>query len=134
MGWDCRRAPAPAVNALSHQPADRPMLRTRFPFASLAALLVPFSLASAQDAVYKPRISAASDEPLRAMKRFRVPPGLQVDLFAAEPMLANPVAFCFDGKGRCYVAETFRLHAGVPDIRGHMNWLDDDLACRTVED
>jgi quinoprotein glucose dehydrogenase len=49
-------------------------------------------------------------------------------------MLANPVSFCFDEKGRCYVAETFRLHHGVPDNRDHMDWLDDDLAARTVED
>src|SRR6185312_6363694 len=41
---------------------------------------------------------------------------------------------CFDEKGRCYVAETFRLHAGVTDNRGHRNWLDDDLASRTVAD
>ena len=25
-------------------------------------------------------------------------------------------------------------HAGVTDTRGHMYWLDDDLACRTVAD
>ena len=43
-------------------------------------------------------------------------------------MLANPVSFAFDEKGRCFVAETFRLHHGVTDNRGHMNWLDDDLA------
>ncbi|HUY88951.1 MAG TPA: hypothetical protein VMV10_09475 [Pirellulales bacterium] len=24
--------------------------------------------------------------------------------------------------------------AGVTDIRGHMGWLNDDLACRTVDD
>ena len=28
-------------------------------------------------------------------------PGLKVELFAAEPLLANPVAFCIDEKGRC---------------------------------
>src|SRR5262249_31224270 len=33
-----------------------------------------------------------------------------------------------------YVAETFRLHAGVTDTRAHMYWLDDDLACRQVAD
>ena len=66
--------------------------------------------------------------------RFRVPAGLNVELFAAEPLLANPVAFCIDEKGIVYVAETFRLNAGVTDTREHMNWLDDDLACRTVAD
>ncbi len=49
-------------------------------------------------------------------------------------MLANPVAFCLDEKGVVYVAETFRLDAGVTDTRGHMDWLDDDLASRTVAD
>src|SRR5262249_39422898 len=47
-------------------------------------------------------------------------------------LLANPVAFSFDEKGRCFVAETFRLHHGVTDTRGHMYWLDDDMACRSV--
>src|SRR5580658_10941228 len=58
---------------------------------------------------------------------------LKVDVWAAEPLLANPVCFCFDEKGRCYVVETHRLHDGVPDTRGKP-WLDDDLACRTVAD
>ena len=68
------------------------------------------------------------------MRSFRVPAGLTVELFAAEPMLANPVAFCVDEKGVVYVAETFRHNDGVTDTREHMNWLDDDLACRTVAD
>ena len=33
------------------------------------------------------------------MRSFRVPDGLAVELFAAEPLLANPVAFCIDEKG-----------------------------------
>jgi quinoprotein glucose dehydrogenase len=106
----------------------------------LAALALALSCAFLQadkpgpDKPYTPNVAAASDEPLTAVKKIRVPPGLQINLWAAEPLLANPVCFCFDGKGRCYVAETWRLHAGVTDIRGHMNWLDDDLACRTVAD
>src|SRR5216683_4206831 len=81
-----------------------------------------------------PLVAPASDEAERAIKRFRVPKGFKVELFAAEPLLANPVCFSIDEKGRFYVAETFRLHDGVTDIRGHMNWLDDDLACKSVED
>jgi len=64
----------------------------------------------------------------------KAPEGFKLELFAAEPHLANPVAFSFDHQGRLYVVETFRLHAGVTDIRGHMNWLDEDLASRSVED
>jgi quinoprotein glucose dehydrogenase len=83
---------------------------------------------------YSPRIAPASKEGEQALQRIRVPQGVKGTLFAAEPMLANPVSFCFDEKGRCYVAETFRLHHGVTDDRGHTYWLADDLACRTVAD
>jgi quinoprotein glucose dehydrogenase len=105
----------------------------------LAALLLVLGLFSTADGEresnpYTPFVAAASREGQQAIKRFQLPQGLQAELFAAEPLLANPVAFCFDEKGRCYVAETFRLHHGVTDNREHMNWLDDDLACRTVAD
>ena len=45
-----------------------------------------------------PRPPTRRSGPIRT---FRVPAGLKVELFAAEPMLANPVAFCIDEKGRC---------------------------------
>ena len=83
---------------------------------------------------YQPKVAPASDEGELAIKKFVAAPGLKIDLWAAEPHLANAVGFGFDELGRCYVAETFRLHAGAPDIRGIMNWLDEDLACRTVND
>jgi quinoprotein glucose dehydrogenase len=83
---------------------------------------------------FEPKLAAASKEPEQAMKRVRLPAGTKIELFAAEPLLANPVAFCFDEKGRCFVAETYRIQHGVTDNRGHMYWLDDDLASRTVAD
>ncbi len=83
---------------------------------------------------YDPPIAKASDEGLKAIRSFRVPAGLKVELFAAEPLLANPVAFCLDENGVAYVAETFRHSDGVTDTRNHMDWLDDDLASRSVAD
>jgi glucose/arabinose dehydrogenase len=56
-----------------------------------------------------------------------VPPGFKVDLFAAEPDLANPVAFHIDERGRFYVVETFRLSTGVLDIRGRKGWPNSDF-------
>src|SRR2546421_475975 len=82
----------------------------------------------------EPFVAAASKEAELAIKKFEAAPGLKVDLWAAEPMLANPVAFNFDERGRAFVCETFRLGAGVDDIRGLMNWLDEELAARTVDD
>ena len=88
----------------------------------------------AEDELYRPEVAGASPEASQAIRSIRLAPGLKVDLFAAEPLLANPVAFAVDEKGRFFVAETFRLHAGVTDNRGHMNWLDADMAARTVAD
>ncbi len=80
-----------------------------------------------------PKVAEASDEGQNAIKQFKVGEGLSMSLWAAEPLLANPVAFATDSKGRWYVAETFRLHAGVSDIRGHMEWLEAELASTSLE-
>lgn len=107
---------------------------------SLARLLllgfssVSTASALAQDQLYNPTVAPASAEPEGTRRAIRHPDDLGVSLFAAEPRLANPVAFSFDPKGRLFVVETFRLHAGVTDNRSHMNWLQDDLASRTVAD
>ena len=68
------------------------------------------------------------------MQRFELAAGIEVSLFAAEPLLANPVCLTIDEKGVVYVGETFRHHAGVTDIRERMSWLEDDLASKTVAD
>ncbi len=109
----------------------------------LVLLILPGIRGSAQSGVggpapppepYSPKIAPASDEAEQAIKGFRVTPGFNVEVFAAEPLLANPVAFCVDERNRFYIAETFRYHAGVTDTRSHMYWLNDDLASRTIED
>ncbi len=88
----------------------------------------------AQKGGYPPPVAAASPEGENAIKTFQVPAGLKVELVAGEPLVANPVAFSIDEQGRFYVVETFRLHAGVTDIRAHMDWLDRELAVKSVEE
>ncbi|MBI4664378.1 MAG: HEAT repeat domain-containing protein [Verrucomicrobia bacterium] len=90
-----------------------------------------FSISAAEIPARKsppPRIAPASPEAELAIRRFEVPPGFKVELFAAEPLLAHPVAFCVDEKNRFYVSESFRVGVQVTDIRGHMNWLNEELA------
>ena len=65
---------------------------------------------------------------------FRRPADLDIHLWAKEPMLANPVGFTLDERGRVYVAETHRVNHGVTDDRSRMFWLVDDLASRSIED
>ncbi len=81
-----------------------------------------------------PVIDAASDDATLALKRFSLPAGLEAKLWAAEPMLANPVAFDFDEKGRLFVSETYRYRTSVLDIRDYMGMLELDLASRSIED
>ncbi|HUR54382.1 MAG TPA: PVC-type heme-binding CxxCH protein, partial [Gemmataceae bacterium] len=94
--------------------------------ASLAATAVP-----PEDPKAPPPPNGSAAEALLAVQ---VDPKLKVTVWASEPQMMNPVAFCFDEKGRAYVAETTRFEKGVPDTRAHMKWLDEDLAARTVED
>jgi quinoprotein glucose dehydrogenase len=81
-----------------------------------------------------PIVDPASDDAKLAIKRFSLPQGLKASLWAAEPMLANPVAIDFDEKGRLFVSETHRYRTSVLDIRGYMPMLELDLASRTIED
>lgn len=79
-------------------------------------------------------VAEKSGEAQQQIAGFQLPPGWTCTLAAAEPHLCNAVAFAFDGKGVCYVAETFRINDGVPDTRSFMQWKDEDLACLTVAD
>jgi quinoprotein glucose dehydrogenase len=102
---------------------------------ALVGVVCLFGSALAQDKLGDAKTTAKiSADAEKALKRMQVPAGCTAEVWAAEPLLANPVSFCFDEQGRIYVAETYRLHKGVTDNRGHMNWLDDELACRTVAD
>ena len=51
----------------------------------------------------EPVMAPASEDAQLAIQRFTLPPGLQAKLWAAEPMLANPVAIDFDEQGRLFV-------------------------------
>lgn len=81
-----------------------------------------------------PEIDPASDEGQAALGRMKLPAGLTAHLWAAEPMLANPVAFALDEHGRVFVSETHRYGTSTLDIRGYMWTLEDDLDNRTQAD
>ena len=49
--------------------------------------------------------------PEESVKRFKVPPGWEVKVFAAEPDVINPVAFTVDERGRLWVVECFEYPA-----------------------
>ncbi len=75
----------------------------------------------------------AQSPPAAAIKVL-VPDGFRVELFAREPLVADPVAFDIDSRGRIFVAESHRQERGVEDNRSSPFWLLDDLAAQTVSD
>ena len=146
MAWRLVRAPrlrtrrprvptARQFSSLRRSRRGRPLNRMiEVTLAPLLALAPLTAQSPAHGDEFVPLVEPASDEGAEALARFELPEGFEVSLFAAEPDLANPVCFAIDGQGRFYVGETFRHYAGVTDIRSHMDWLNEDLACKTVAD
>ncbi|NND98659.1 MAG: glucose dehydrogenase, partial [Pirellulaceae bacterium] len=82
-----------------------------------------------------PDVSEASDEAEQSMAGITIPDGWNIQLFAAEPDVANVVAFDIDHRGRVFVCESFRQNRGVTDNRAHdEQWVLADLAAETVQD
>ncbi|NNJ26374.1 PVC-type heme-binding CxxCH protein [Alienimonas chondri] len=61
-------------------------------------------------------------KPAEAVAKMSIPEGFEVSVFASEPDIAEPIAFCFDDRGRLWVAENFnyqtrRQHTDEPVSR-----------------
>lgn len=52
-------------------------------------------------------------EPTEAQQRFRLPHGFEIRLFAAEPVVVNPVAMDWDDRGRLWVLELYEYPMGA---------------------
>lgn len=120
-------------------PAHARLLAFSVTFVSFGLALNTRSLAVPSDsdsrAPEAAKVAEASNEGELATQRIVVPQGLKVELVAAEPLVANPVALWIDNRGRISVCETFRQVQAVTDNRKHSQaWVDDDLAARTVAD
>lgn len=53
--------------------------------------------------------------PREALELFALPPGLRIELAAAEPLVEDPVQAVFDGDGRLWVCE---MRGYMPDVEG----------------
>ncbi len=79
------------------------------------ALLPPgwLGVAEAQDSLRhnsgQPYLS-----PEETVKRFTLADGFEAKVFAAEPELINPIAMCFDERGRVWAIESFEYPKGTP--------------------
>tara|TARA_R110002111_G_scaffold227346_1_gene288836 strand:- start:85815 stop:88823 length:3009 start_codon:yes stop_codon:yes gene_type:complete len=76
----------------------------------LACLTVTVRSADKDDA--KPKVDYSAEmprilprTPAEALKSFKIHDDFQIELVAAEPLVRDPVAMCFDERGRAYVVE-----------------------------
>ncbi|QDU95379.1 PVC-type heme-binding CxxCH protein [Lignipirellula cremea] len=115
----CTLVPTLAVRALA----------ARLPHCLLLVLLLLVSPIDAQEI-----LPDGTADALKSMAALQKPDGLEMELFAAEPQLAGPVAFCLDEQGRVYVAEEYRFNRGTEENRTRAFFLEDDLQLQTVED
>ena len=76
----------------------------------------------------------ATPTPESAFDAMKVQEGHVKQLIAHEPLVMDPVSFCFDDHGRILVVESFRQELGVEDNRSSPFWLEDDIAAQTIED
>lgn len=53
--------------------------------------------------------------PEEALKRMEVPDGFSIDLIAAEPDITQPIAMCFDARGRIWVIEGHTYPVPAPE-------------------
>jgi len=52
--------------------------------------------------------------PEETVRRMKVADGFEVKLFAAEPLLVNPIAFTIDERGRVWAVESFEYPKRTP--------------------
>jgi quinoprotein glucose dehydrogenase len=100
------------------------------PLVAVCALLTFTLTLSAQET----KIPDGTAEGTKAIAKFKVPDGFKAELWAAEPLLGQPVAFCIDEKGRIFVAETYRFNRGTEEYRTRPFFLEGDLSNTTVDD
>ena len=70
------------------------------------ALLVNFAPAQKKKQHRQHRTSNAPFlKPKEAVAKMSIPKGFEVSIYAAEPDIAEPIAFCFDDRGRIWTVE-----------------------------
>lgn len=83
------------------------LTRTLFSPGLKAAVVIITSVVGAWGQSKLQPTVAAPLPPLQAAAAMVVPPGFNVTLFAGEPDVRQPIAFCIDDRGRLWVAEAF---------------------------
>lgn len=92
---------------------------------SRPAVLLALWLLVTPAAVSAAEPTAAPLEPQEAVRAMRVPEGFSVTLVAAEPDVVQPISYCFDDRGRLFVAEALNYGAWQPTGQDRIVILED---------
>lgn len=83
-------------------------------------------------------LNAASKDPKNLESRiqgFTIAEHLNISVWADQSLTQNPSFFSFDSQGRLLIAEIYRIHQGVDDVRRFSPELTvADISVKTVED
>ena len=114
-------------NHPSHRPVTPPPKRLRQAVLALAlAGRVSLGLQGAEPELNQAElIRTPPTEPARALGTFTVRPGFKLELAAAEPLIADPIAVAFDEEGRLYVLEMIDYSERRPEMLGQVRRLED---------
>ncbi len=96
------------------------VMKTKIALTLVSSLFVGAVGAFADDAPPADLVPYAGLSPEDAAKFATLPPGFKMHVFAGEPDILQPIAFCLDHRGRLWVAEglTYPRRQGNPPASG----------------
>jgi hypothetical protein len=101
---------------------------------ALLLTTVAVTIAAQLGSAAPPELPDGTAEATRRIPTFKVPDGMKIELFAAEPKLASPVAIGLDERNRVFVAEEYRFNLGTEENRTRPFLLEDDLQIQTLDE
>ena len=79
-------------------------------------------------------VSQEAADSIRALVDATLAPDLDLQLWASDELIADPIALFIDDQGRAYYSKTNRQANSEFDIRGHTDWMIESISFKTVED
>ncbi|MEM1123410.1 MAG: HEAT repeat domain-containing protein, partial [Bacteroidota bacterium] len=78
--------------------------------------------------------AAELSEQIKKEVSIKVAEGLELDLWASDSLVTDPIAISMDDQGGIFYTNAVRLGNSEFDIRGHRNWMTESISWQHVED